>query len=140
MFKRFKRHNNSLIIIYAIMIHLLWGICLLNNQAAGNATAVHTMLEFISAPYAAILYIAVALLALIGLFCRKGLGAILALLPQQFVLMISAGGVLYAMWNGTFADGIHRAHEFLIADQAPAVIAAILHTVALIMIINEKKK
>jgi hypothetical protein len=134
------KHSHWLIIWYAIILHFVWAITLAFSPTAGYATAVHTMLEFISVPWAITLYGVVAFMATIGLYCRHGFGRVIALLPQQFVLMVSAGGALWAMYLGQFADGVQRSHEFLIADQSPAVIGAILHTVAIYWIINRAKK
>jgi hypothetical protein len=124
-----------LIIVYAILLHLIWAISLIADPAAGNATAVHTLLNFVPTVAAIIIYFLVADLAIAGLFCRKSsFIKSLCLLPQQFIMMISAGGSLWSMWLGQFADGVQRSHAFLIADQAPAVIAALLHTYAIILI------
>lgn len=129
--------HKSLIIIYAILLHLTWAISLFFDPAAGNATAVHTLLNFASNDFAVAIYAVVGGFAILGLFHRKGVAKPLYLLPQQFVLMVSAGGSLWAMWLGQFADGVQRSHTFLIADQSPAVIAAVLHTYAIFMIAHD---
>lgn len=123
-----------LIIIYAIALHFTWASLLLFDTAAGYATAVHTLLVFVPDAIAVAIYLTVAVLAIFGLFYQRGIVKPLCLLPQQFVMMISAGGAIWAMWLGQFADGVQRSHAFLIADQFPAVIAAILHTYAIIAI------
>jgi hypothetical protein len=137
--QRMFKHN-YLIVIYAIMLHFMWAATLIFNHAAGNATSVHTLLIFMDIPWAILTYFSVALLAIVGLFYEKGLMKPLCLLPQQFIMLLSAGGSIWAMWLGQFADGIQRSHEFLIADQSPSVIAAILHTFAIILIAREHKK
>jgi hypothetical protein len=108
------------------------------DPAAGNATAVHTLLNFIPTSSAIAAYFGVAALATIGLFCRRNIVKALCMLPQQFIMMVSSGGALLSMWLGQFADGVQRPHAFLIADQAPAIIAAILHTYAIIMIAQNR--
>lgn len=129
--------RKSLIIVYAILLHLTWAVALLFDRAAGNATAVHTLLHFVPDIVAVDIYVGVAGLALFGLFYRKSIMKPLCLLPQQFLLMVSAGGALWAMWLGQFADGVQRSHAFLVADQAPAVIAAALHTYAIFMVAHD---
>ncbi len=128
------KQSKSLIIIYAILLHLTWAAALLYDPAAGNATAVHTFLSFVSPEFAVATYIIVADVAIFGLVYKKSIIKPLCMLPQQFIMMVSAGGALWAMWLGQFADGVQRSHAFLIADQMPAVIAAILHTYAIIKI------
>lgn len=74
----------------------------------------------------------VAFLALMGLFAPKPAG-LFFLLPQQLVLICAAFGAVQCMITGTFADGVVRSTPFLVADQSPAVIAAVLHTLAVWM-------
>lgn len=131
--------KQNLIVVYAIILHLVWAVSLWASPTTANATAVHTLLQFLSIPQAIAVYLSVACLAIIGLIYRENLWKPLFLLPQQFVLIVSAGGALWAMWIGQFADGIQRSHEFLIADQSPAVIAALLHTYAICLIIKETR-
>ena len=57
---------------------------------------------------------------------------ILALIPQEIVLSISAAGALKAMWTGSFADGVLRSNVFIAADQVYSVILAIGHALAII--------
>jgi hypothetical protein len=110
---------------------LLW------DPAAGNATAVHALLQLVSRPAAISIYGVVALLAAFGLFYRRG--CVWCLLPQQFVLMLSAVGAGMAMWAGAFADGVARPPAFIIADQMPAILAAIGHTYAIITIATTRE-
>jgi hypothetical protein len=63
----------------------------------------------------------------------RGIPSVLFALPQQAILIMSAWTALTAMWSGEFADGVSRPVAFIVADQAPAVIAAALHAVALVL-------
>jgi len=125
-----------LIVLYAIILHWVWCAALLTDSAAGNATAVHVLLDVVSPTVAAGIYFAVGACALLGFFCKK-IATPYYLLPQQAVMMISAGGVIHAMWIGQFADGVQRSQAFLVADQAPAVIGALLHTAAIAFFLTE---
>ncbi len=120
------------------MLHLTWAVALSIDSAAGNATSIHTLLNFVSSDAAIVIYSSAAVLAISGFF-QRGIREALFLLPQQFIMMISAGGALQAMWLGQFADGVQRSHAFLITDQVPAVIAAILHTYAIIRIAKDNE-
>lgn len=53
-------------------------------------------------------------------------------LPQQLLLMISAGSSLWAVLLSQYADGAPRHWAFIFADQLPAILAALCHTGALI--------
>jgi hypothetical protein len=123
--------SSNLIVGYAILLHFTWALCLLDDTAAANATAVHTLVHYIPIWQAVIVYVIVAAMALLHSVVKTAL----LLLPQQFVMMVSAGGAVYAMYLGQFADGVQRSHAFLVADQAPAVIAAVFHTIAILRII-----
>ena len=120
------------IFIYAILLHITWGITLLVSQdplgITGIASLVH--LGVTSAQCVSIFYLLVALLALLGLAAPKPAGFFF-MLPQQLVLLSAAFGAINAMVTGTFADGTVKSSTFLITDQAPTVIAAGLHTLAL---------
>jgi hypothetical protein len=122
------------IIAYAILLHWVWAIALMLDPAAGNATAIHALLDLMPRASAIGVYVAVGVLASIGIWR----GCPLTLLPQQFVLMVSAVGAAFAIWNGSFADGVIRSHAFIAADQAPAILAALGHTYAIIAIARNR--
>lgn len=67
---------------------------------------------------------------------RRGL---LELLPQQFTLMMSAGGAIVCIWAGHFADGVIRPSAFLLVDQIPAVLIALMHSGAIVEIYISRK-
>lgn len=97
-----------------------------------NITAISSIVKLgiTSAQSASYFYLMIAFLASIGLVAPKPAGFFF-LLPQQTVLLLSAIGALGAMISGTFADGIVRSSAFLVADQAPVVVAAVLHTISI---------
>lgn len=123
--------RNSWIIWYAICLHWLWGVLLLSSPTPLEITAIAASahLGLASASHLGILYLTVAFLALLGLAAPRGINVIM-LIPQQIILVISAFGAIRAMALGTFADGVLRPVPFLIADQAPAVLAAFFHILA----------
>lgn len=55
-----------------------------------------------------------------------------ALLPQQALLTLSAYAAVSAITAAHYGDGLMRPRVFILADQAPAMIALVLHTAALI--------
>lgn len=119
------------IIWYAIVMHWIWGITLLFSRDPLAITTISSLIAsgFVTAPHAAIMYLSIAFLALIGMAAPKVVGVLL-LIPQQIVLIISAVGAFRAMMTGVFPDGAIRSHSFLVADQIPAVLAAIFHLFA----------
>ena len=108
---------------------------ILADERALYVTALSGLGQRFGGPYplAAVLFV-VAILATIALFvARKSpVGTLLLLLPQQCVLVLSAGGAVDAMVLSQFADGVVRPRAFLMADQFPIVLATVMHTVAIL--------
>lgn len=122
----------SIMVVYAILLHVAWAVIILVDDAAVNATAVNALFRWIHpAPLLALVIGVAAALAIVGLFTRVP-WIVLLLMPQQILLMMSAAGAIEAIWIAQFADGVIRPRAFLAADQLYSVLAAIGHTVAII--------
>ncbi len=123
------------------LLHLGWGVLLCINKEAGNSTPVNIFFMFFNRPTIVLLFFGVSILAF--LFLRQRLGQTinarhlsLLLLPQQCVLLCSAGSGLLAAILGHYADGVARPWTFILADQLPAILIAILYTTAVIEIVR----
>lgn len=128
----FHGRTFSLMILYAISLHLAWSVILLFDASAMNATAVHALIRWgVSSSSLAAIIAACALMALFALFL-KPTWALMLLLPQQILLMMSASGAIDAIWIAQFADGVVRDRGFIAADQLYSVLAAAGHTLAII--------
>ena len=124
-----------LIVWFAIILHLCWGGMILVDRATLNTTPIHTISQvFDGWEYIVIVLFVVAGAAIAGMMLPKiGPTIRLALmLPQQGLLVITAVGALTAMIGGHYADGVPRSHLFIAADQLPAVLVAVLHTIAIL--------
>lgn len=124
--------NYPLVILYAIILHYIWAATLLIDGAAAAVTATSGLYGRFDLviPY---FLIFAATTALLSLFLpRTTLWPILLVLPQQFALTLSAYTALSAMVVGQFADGTIRPPAFIIADQCPAVLIMLFHTVAIL--------
>jgi hypothetical protein len=122
---------------YAVTLHVIWATLLFTGDDAKHATAVYTLARLFPAKTGlAIVLLFVAIMASYGLLKRTGPpgGRIMLLVPQQLVLGISAAGCVRAMWLGHFADGVTRPTAFLIADQAPAILALMAHSATIFYI------
>lgn len=123
------------------LLHLGWGILLCISAEAGKSTPVDIFFRFLNRPTIVVLFLGVSLLAI--LFLRLRLGQTinarylsLLLLPQQFVLLCSAGSGILATILGHYADGVARSWTFILADQLPSILIAVLYTTALIEIVR----
>ncbi len=129
----FHREPISIMVLFAVALHLFWSAALMIDRAALNATAINALARFVQPPALIALLIAVALMAMVGMLFRLPWWL---LVPQQIVLMMSAAGAIEAMWLSQFADGVLRPAAFIAADQIYSVLAALGHTVALVTYSN----
>jgi hypothetical protein len=119
-------------ILYAVCLHLCWGILGLIDETTYFSTAPSALFRLFG-PYTGVLCIMVGTAAAVGLCARmRPTSSLLCLIPQQIFLVISAVGAVHAMSAGQFADGIERSRYFIVGDQAPAVLAAFGHTWAML--------
>ena len=128
-------NNANTTIWLAISQHLLWAGCLLYSAEPLGVTSIHHVSGSIGGRIPAVIVMSVvSIAAAIGLIRNSRTISLLCLLPQQFVLMYSAFAACVAIYNSTFADGVVRPREFLVADQFGWVLLAIAHTVAILQI------
>src|SRR5688572_27385699 len=122
---------------YAVALHMLWAGLMVFSSQPEHTTAIYPLSRLFPNPYGlALILVAVAGCATYGLF-KRGPGItdrVLLLAPQQLVLGVSAAGALHAMALGQFADGTVRSSAFLIADQAPAVLALFVHSASIVLL------
>lgn len=124
--------KHPLVVVYAIALHYVWAITLLLDGKAAAVTATSGLYGRFDlvVPY---FLIFAATFALWSLFLpRNTLWPILLILPQQFALSLSAYTAVSAMISGRFADGTVRPAAFITADQCPAVLIMLFHTIAIL--------
>lgn len=121
----------------AILLHLTWVVLLFwPDTHAGRSTPVHSVVIVAGSPQrAAFLLLIVAAFAISGT-CRSltAIQKVLYVLPQQFVLGISAAGAILAMYRSHYADGVIRPGTFIVADQLAIVLTWGFHTAAIVFL------
>ncbi len=122
------------IIWYAAALHIVWAVALLVDSSTQGVTAVSVAARMFGWPWTSVFMLTAAAMAIVGIIvpithCRCNTWF---MLPQQFLLILSAGGALSAMVQSKFADGVLRPRAFLIADQLPAILIAVAHVVVMI--------
>ena len=123
-------------IIYAIVLHFTWGICIfIDPVSAIWPTSVNTLAFLFGGAYqTATASVIASLMAIASFwFSRRGkLGvAVYLCIPQQLIMIVSFIGAISAVYSSSFADGVVRPSMFIMADQLPSLIAMPLHTMAL---------
>lgn len=119
---------------FAVGLHLVWSVLLLISPAPERATAVYALSMLFPNRFGlVVILVTVATCALYGLFKQSSgvTDRVLLLAPQQLVLGVSAAGAIGAMVLGHFADGTVKPSAFIIVDQAPAVLALLVHSASI---------
>ena len=122
------------IVWYAILLHFVWMALIAGSSSALFVTATDSLRQQCGGRWqtAAALGI-VASLALFSIWRnRADIWGLLTIVPQQLVMLLSAGSAIHAMWVSQFADGVVRPRAFIMTDQMPAVLAAAMHTMAIV--------
>lgn len=125
--------RRELIVWYAILLHLIWGMELLIDSNAENATALHLLSEICPAPIAGVAFLFAAFMAILFIVQPRWCPVrhVLLVALQQLLLVASAVSVFQAMSRSAFGDGVVRPRAFIIVDQVHALLVAVFHTVAL---------
>lgn len=130
-----KKITHPWVIWYAILLHYWWAFMLSVSAAPLGVTALHSARMFLfNGTITAVIMFLVATMALISLVLSfRGWWNLGMLLPQQILLVFSAVGAVGAIASGHFPTGTDSfPWEFISADQAPAILVALLHTAAII--------
>ena len=123
------------IIWHVIALHCVWSALLISSDAAAWVTAINSLYVLLGKSYGAVsaaVTIAAVLAGASLLRGRRDIWGILLIIPQQFLLIISAHGAITAMVLSQFADGVIRPRAFIMADQMAPVLIAIFHTCAVL--------
>lgn len=135
--------NTSLYIILMVsFLHLTWAALLLWTPAAAHSTPVAAVISVFHSRAGAVAALAgTGVLALVAAWFHQNPTRIathprylaLALIPQQVLLFMSAAGGITAAIRGHYADGVARPWQFIIGDQLPVILVALLYTTAILI-------
>lgn len=130
--RRGLRVYHAWIIWYAVALHTVWGCLILLSPAPYGATALHVFHDLPRGILAGALFSASGLAVWALTRRQPSLKSLAALLLQQALLTLSAYAAVAAVFVAHYGDGVPRPPLFILADQAPAIIAFVLHTAAVI--------
>lgn len=128
------RASGWVMILYASTLHILWAWICAVAPGAWMTTPLYALYvaSFESSQLLVASLVLSALLAVLGGWFVPSLTGLSLMLPQQFLLFISAYGALASSYAGTYPDTTLRVWSFILADQLPVIIAAPLYTVAVL--------
>lgn len=138
MFSLFiTRYREPFIVWFAILLHTLWAVDMFVDPISGFATAPYAINAMLGSAAPILLFLG-CMLAFLGMVIPKRFWSVLLMLMQQTFLFISAVGALRAISLGQFPDGVERSRMFILNDQGPAMILAVLYTIAVVQIARSK--
>ena len=126
---------NRYIVWWGLLANVTWSILVTIDPVVMHTTPLSTIANFFNHSQGALA--SALLLSSIASFSamasdRLDLRTLILLMPQQFMMLMAAGGSILAMYNGYYADLVIRSSAFIIADQIPWVLAAVLFTASII--------
>lgn len=132
-----SRYREPLIVWFAILLHLLWAANMYIDPISGFATAPYAVKMAFGdlSPY---LLSFGCMLAFVGMIIPRRLISVLLMLLQTWLIFISAVSATRAVVLGQFPDGVERSRLFILNDQGPAIILAVLYIFAVIQIARMK--
>ena len=119
-----------MLVLFVSLMHMWWGILLLLNGGALHIAATSALLEIVGPGHStarAITYIIAGILPSILLWRPGSVAGLLSVLPQQFLIILSAISAIVAITAGRYPDGTIRPALFIAMDQGIYIIAAVLH-------------
>ena len=122
-------------IVFAIALHLAWGSLLICSSGTAYVTAINRTAADVDRQLLGAAMIGAALLATYSLMRghqHRPIVGLALLIPQQFLLMLSAANAITAVSLSAFGDGVVRERTFILADQFPGMLATLLHTLAVL--------
>ena len=111
-----------------ILLHLAWGILLLVSESPMQTIAIAGITKYLH-----LNALGLALVCLTASACAIYAirlpfpWTIAALIPQQFLLLLSAFSAIEFILRGVTVDGTTRPWAFLAAAQSPTIILALYH-------------
>jgi len=135
----------AIMVVYVSTLHGLWGILialwpqtLKTTPLYGLGVAAEQLVAMVFGVWIWPIWIliftlsAASVLAIAGTLRAPSFIGLVCMIPQQFLLLVSAWTALQAAILGAYPDGVPREWPFILADQLPIILAAPFYTLAII--------
>jgi hypothetical protein len=122
----------SLVVMYAITVHLITGVVLIADPDAAASTGPASVVQLLfDSPLLAGSAMVVAAVLAVGAHLFRPIRS-WAFWPQQLLLIVAAIGALVAVVMGNYADGVVRPALFIATDQLLVMLLPIFHALAIV--------
>jgi hypothetical protein len=146
-FRPSDREYAALFVVLAVStLHVTWAILLAFSVPAEHSTPVAAVISVLGGSRTAAIVVlgGTAVLALAASWFHLSsrhkpahpLLLAAGLIPQQFLMLVSAFGGVKAAFDGHYADGIMRPWQFIISDQLAIILGAFLYTAAMLVLLR----
>jgi hypothetical protein len=123
---------------WGLIANLIWGVVVLFSPAAMGSTPLSTVADFFGRSPVAVStgLLSASMAAFVAMLVDHeddpDARTLVLLVPQQFFMLLAAGGAVLAILTETYADGVQRPMAFILADQTPWVLGAVLYTLSIV--------
>lgn len=132
--------RNYFIIFYATVLQIITGIILLFSPTAIQVAQLGIFNQIFPYKLGGVLILLSVILAVFAdLKIKNKLVNILLHIPQEFFLILTAISAILYISLGHYADGVVRSQAFILIDQLPGIILAVLYLVFLFDFAGEEK-
>jgi hypothetical protein len=122
------------IVMQAALLHLIEALILLGSRSADGTIGLHSLLVLIPDPRGLAATLIASSSAAFVVLARRDLApwlTVILLTPQQALLFTTAIVAWFAVWHGSYADGVVRSSLFITADQLPRGMFSLVHLTAM---------
>jgi hypothetical protein len=129
------------IILLVSILHLYEALVISFDRAADGSIPIHALLSAISARYwLAAVMLGATIPAIYALWKEEHPPwlTMLLIVPQLFLMLVTAKGAYVAWWSGAYADEVYRSHSFIGVDQFYRAFAPLLYLCAVYQVLRER--
>lgn len=123
------------ITLYGLLLYTIWGILVIIDPQAMNATPIGTIAKWVGHnQYAlAAIFLSASIAAYVSLITEvvNKVAFQVLIIPQLTLMLFSAGGCLFAALTGHYYDGTPMSASHIFGDQLPWILGAAVYTSAI---------
>lgn len=122
-----KMKSSPLVVVYASLLHILWGGLLLLDAAAFNTNPIGFFGAFMSRISTALLFLGVGVFTLFYCKLKNNMYQFMMFIPQQILLLLTSFSGIFSAIKGSYVDGVIRSGVFILTDQLPIILLSLVY-------------